>query len=443
MLDIDYSLHSDAQEMTRTLRTMMHRRGALLRVLGSSSSGAAFASTTANATAEQKPSRVYESLVKQGALTLDRAQSDVLKKYLDKLHSQLDGYVLPVFEDDDGGVADERGAAQDSAGGETTVKTEPPPPQQILVPRGLYLHGSVGTGKSMLMDLFFANVTTQQKRRVHFNKFMLEVHERIQAHKQRQLALYGRQRHIDLDPSKDVITRVAEQIASESHLLCFDEFQVTDIADALIMRKLFGVFFSKGVVMVATSNTPPTVKCLCVSKATVSRIDCAHMTAIGVVPGRHEPRVFLAVLGAISAPHESGRDQIRRRLPYAERVRWRNHVSDAAKRRERRETRRDLQRTRRQQWLWRERLFHERAAARACDDGSASGSPGKSQWRLSGDVRPALQHGEGCRGLQSALRMFYILFFVCAPQCVRDCILPGIWLLCVARSSLTTLCTIL
>ena len=96
----------------------------------------------------------------------------------------------------------------------------------MLVPRGLYLHGSVGTGKSMLMDLFFHHAPVACKRRVHFNKFMLEVHERIQKAKQTQLAVYGRQRNIDLDPRKDVIAAVAEDIANESHLLCFDEFQV-------------------------------------------------------------------------------------------------------------------------------------------------------------------------------------------------------------------------
>lgn len=216
--------------------------------------------------AAASPSQAYSALVARGALTHDGAQADVVRKHLDRLHRQLHGYSLPDLSllaasaSTEGEGSSSEGAKSEGSSNEVESGGPETPPPRVLVPRGLYLHGSVGTGKSMLMDLFFAHVAVPRKRRVHFNKFMLEVHARIQQHKQAQLARFGRQRHIDLDPRRDVIAVVADQIADDSHVLCFDEFQVTDIADALIMRKLFGVFFSRGVVVVATSNTPPEVR---------------------------------------------------------------------------------------------------------------------------------------------------------------------------------------
>ncbi|GLD97473.1 hypothetical protein PINS_up006157 [Pythium insidiosum] len=107
------------------------------------------------------------------------------------------------------------------------------------------------------MDLFFEHAPVPRKRRVHFNKFMLDVHQRLQRVKTQQLATFGRERNINLDPRRDAISLVATELVEQHHLLCFDEFQVTDIADAMILRKLFGVFFGRGGVMVATSNTAP------------------------------------------------------------------------------------------------------------------------------------------------------------------------------------------
>jgi cell division protein ZapE len=119
-------------------------------------------------------------------------------------------------------------------------------PQQL---KGLYIWGAVGRGKTMLMDLFFAYVPAQRKLRVHFHDFMADVHARVHTFRQQSKGGKGK--------AADPIPPVADQLAGEAWVLCFDEFAVNDIADAMILGRLFAALWERGVVVVATSNVDP------------------------------------------------------------------------------------------------------------------------------------------------------------------------------------------
>jgi cell division protein ZapE len=169
----------------------------------------------------------YQALVSSGAIEADAAQEQAAQAF-DALEQRLSRYKPP--------------RKQGLFGRLFADKDEAPP-------RGLYIYGEVGRGKTMLMDMFFQQSQVEHKRRAHFHEFMAEVHERI----------YGFRQNIARGEiaDGDVIALTAASIFDHAWLVCFDEFHVTDIADAMILGRLFARLFELGTVVVATSNVAP------------------------------------------------------------------------------------------------------------------------------------------------------------------------------------------
>ena len=165
------------------------------------------------------PRAVYDARIADGSLRPDEGQAEAVV-WLDDLFQALDGY--------------DPNATRGFAG---LFK------KKMEAPKGLYLWGGVGRGKSMLMDLFFDEAPLAAKRRVHFHAFMAEIHDGLQEARATGV--------------KDPIQVVADSVVAEATLLCFDELQITDIADAMIVGRLFDKLFAAGVVVVTTSNRHP------------------------------------------------------------------------------------------------------------------------------------------------------------------------------------------
>ncbi|GGE06456.1 cell division protein ZapE [Aureimonas endophytica] len=181
--------------------------------------------------AKSRPGSVRQSLerlIASGEIEPD-ANQRLLADRLDRLDKDLSAATL---------------AAKGSALGWLFGRAKAPQPV-----RGVYIHGAVGRGKTMLMDIFFRHASAAPKRRLHFHAFMGEVHERIGEH--RKALREGRVQ------ASDPIPPVAKALAEKAKLLCFDEFTVTDVADAMILRRLFEQLFAEGVALVATSNVAP------------------------------------------------------------------------------------------------------------------------------------------------------------------------------------------
>jgi len=170
-------------------------------------------------------------------------------------------------------------------GGDRAAKAKPKPKVPVeplrmlpLGPKGLYVWGGCGTGKTFLMDLFYNSVPVKQKQRIHFHEWMIDVHERLHRLQKKNAAVTEKANTVwtaeaakaqreqlqknaaadkDASSANDLVMQVANEMLAEGWLLCFDEFQVTHISDAIIMKRLFSILFEKGAVIIATSNRPP------------------------------------------------------------------------------------------------------------------------------------------------------------------------------------------
>mmetsp|Transcript_81857 Transcript_81857/g.213074 ORF Transcript_81857/g.213074 Transcript_81857/m.213074 type:complete len:640 (-) Transcript_81857:255-2174(-) len=267
-----------------TLSQMVTRQGV------PSAASLAFATQRGAATQASQgtsPKQLYEKLVASGEISRDPNQEQVVD-LLDDMARKVTGYVpsgravpmhqaAPVQQPVAGGGGFFGGLFGGGGGSKASVKQPEPPRIKPTGPKGLYVWGGCGSGKTFLMDLFYDAVPVERKRRIHFHEWMIDVHERLHRLQKKNAmvqekantvwtaeAALAQQQELKKgkaetrgESANDLVVQVANEMLAEAWLLCFDEFQVTHISDAIIMKRLFSVLFEKGAVVIATSNRPP------------------------------------------------------------------------------------------------------------------------------------------------------------------------------------------